>query len=163
MGPSLRAPTVGDAAEIWRLARDSGGLDVNPPYTYLMACRHFSETSLVAEDDRELVGYCLAYALPTAPETIFVWQITVAVARRGAGLAGRLLDGLVERERGHVRHVEATVTPSNTASQRLFHAFAARHGATCEETVGFEADLFPAEAPHEAERLLRIGPLTSRP
>lgn len=144
---------------MWRLARDSRALDLNPPYTYLLGCHHFGETSVVAEDGDELAGYCLSYRPPPSPDAIFVWQITVDPSRRGAGIGGRLLDAVVELEacRG-VRFMEATVTPSNDASGRLFRAFAERRGAACKELPCFEAEHFPEEAPHEAEYLLRIGP-----
>jgi len=74
-----------------------------------------------------------------------------------------MLDGLVARdELADVRFLEATVTPSNEASHRLFNAFAGRFGARCEVSPFFAADLF-AEADHEAEDLYRIGPLPDGP
>lgn len=78
------------------------------------------------------------------------------------GLAGTLLDALTRRvteERGIVS-IETTVTPDNTASDRMFHAFSERHGATLEREVLFDGDLFP-DGGHQPEVLYRIGPLTT--
>ena len=55
--------------------------------------------------------------------------------------------------------VETTIAPGNTASERLFTAFAERHGALLEREVLFDAGQFP-DGPHDPEVLYRIGPLT---
>ncbi len=155
---------------MWQLARDSASLDLNSPYCYLLLCSHFADTSLVAEQQGEIVGFVLAYRPPKridgldgadGPASIFVWQIAVAASHRGAGLARRLLETLVEQPAVRdVRQLEATVTPSNEASRRLFLGFARRFGASCREEEAFSADLFPAAATaHEPEILLSIGPL----
>lgn len=59
--------------------------------------------------------------------------------------------------------IETTVTPDNRASDRLFTAFAARHGAALEREVLFDGGLFPdgdGEGAHQPEVLYRIGPLS---
>ncbi len=146
---------------MWQLARDSASLDLNSPYCYLLLCSHFADTSLVAEQHGEIVGFVVAYRPPTRPDSIFVWQIAVAASHRGAGLARRLLETLVEQPAVRdVRQLEATVTPSNEASRRLFLGFARRFSAPCREEEAFSAELFPSAATaHEPEILLCIGPL----
>ena len=57
-----------------------------------------------------------------------------------------------------VRYLEASVTPSNEASSRMFRGFARAFDAPCNETNLFRADQFPKGEAHEEERLLRIGP-----
>lgn len=57
-----------------------------------------------------------------------------------------------------VQYLEATVTPSNSASARMFRSLAERLGAACGESVIYEESLFPSDK-HEEERLLRIGPI----
>jgi L-2,4-diaminobutyric acid acetyltransferase len=72
-----------------------------------------------------------------------------------------MLDALAARvaaERG-LTTLETTVTPGNTASERLFASFAARHGAPVEREVLFGTEQFP-DGPHDPEVLHRIGPLT---
>ncbi|MEU8621628.1 diaminobutyrate acetyltransferase [Streptomyces sp. NPDC048623] len=175
IGPTRPA----DGADLWRIARGAEGLDLNSPYSYLLWCRDFAATSAVARDGSgQPVGFVTGYLRPEAPGTLFVWQVAVDGSHRGTGVAGALLDALAERltaeGRGPVR-VEATVTPGNTASDRLFRSFARRRGAALTREVLFPADAFPdaCDAPavpdghedlpdpaHEPELLYRIGPLT---
>ncbi|MFJ6081738.1 diaminobutyrate acetyltransferase [Streptomyces sp. NPDC092369] len=155
-------PSVTDGAALWRIAKDSKALDLNSSYSYLLWCRDFAATSAVARDGRgEPVGFVTGYLRPDRPGTLLVWQVAVDGAHRGRGLAGALLDGLVARigaER-RITTVETTITPGNTASERLFASFAERHGAQVEHEVLFETGLFP-DGPHDSEVLHRIGPLS---
>ncbi len=154
----LRTPTVADARGMVRLAAASRVLDVNSDYAYLLLARDFDETCVVAEDGDRLLGFATAYRPPRRLDVLFVWQIAVAEAARGEGLASRMLDDLVRRGMASgIRFVEATVTPSNFASQSLFKSLARRHNFDCEITEGFAADAFET-AGHEAEDLFRIGP-----
>ncbi|MEU5162217.1 diaminobutyrate acetyltransferase [Streptomyces sp. NPDC020875] len=159
----METPTVEDGAAIWRIARDSEVLDLNSSYSYLLWCRDFAATSLVARGPGgEPIAFVTGYARPERPEALVVWQIAVDREHRGRGLAGALLDALTARVSADlgIREIETTVTPGNTASDRLFTAYAARHGARLERTVLFDGGLFPAGADHEPEVLYRIGPLT---
>ncbi|MBL1086402.1 diaminobutyrate acetyltransferase [Streptomyces actinomycinicus] len=158
----IERPATTDGAALWRLARDSKTLDLNSSYSYLLWCRDFAGTSAVARGaDGEPVGFVTGYVRPDRPHTLLVWQVAVDSAHRGHGIAAALLDELTARltaERG-ITEVETTITPGNTASERLFTSFAARHGARVEREVLFGADLFP-DGPHDPEVLFRIGPLT---
>lgn len=140
-----------DGATLWRLAQDSKTLDLNSSYSYLLWCRDFAGTSAVARGaDGEPVGFITGYVRPDRPRTLLVWQVAVDSAYRGHGIAAALLDGLTARltaELG-ITEVETTITPGNTASERLFTSFAARHGAQVDREVLFGADLFP-DGPHD--------------
>ncbi|KQX50153.1 hypothetical protein ASE09_17150 [Streptomyces sp. Root66D1] len=159
---------MSDGSALWRIARDSGELDVNSPYSYLLWCRDFADTTAVARDaEGRPVGFVTGYLRPDAPRTLFVWQVAVDGSHRGTGVAGALLDALAARvaaERGLDR-MEATVTPGNAPSDRMFRSYARRHGATVTQEVLFPSTAFPG-APgtdgtgHEPEVLYRIGPLT---
>lgn len=141
---------------MWELAQ-STSLDRNSPYAYLLWGDHFSATSRIAWDDDGLVGFVVGHLVPDRPDTLFVWQVGVADRARGLGLASRLLDEVVDSP-GGVRFVEATVTPSNEASDRLFRSFAHRHGAAVDTAVAYDEELFPTEG-HETEIRYRIGPM----
>jgi len=155
-------PSVADGATLWRIAKESKALDLNSSYSYLLWCRDFAGTSAVARDGRgEAVGFVTGYLRPDRPGTLLVWQVAVDGAYRGRGLAGALLDGLVARigAEQQITTVETTITPGNTASERLFASFAERHGARVENEVLFDTGLFP-DGPHDPEVLHRIGPLS---
>lgn len=153
-------PTPADGSEIWRLVERST-LDLNSPYAYVLWGDHFSRTSRVAHDPEGLVGFVMGHVVPDRPDTLFVWQIGVAERARGAGLASRLLDEVWSGVDG-MRFLEATVTPTNEASDRTFRSFAARHGADVTTRPGYGEELFPG-AGHEAEILYRIGPVPGAP
>ncbi|MER7177289.1 diaminobutyrate acetyltransferase [Streptomyces mesophilus] len=160
----LDSPGVKDGAALWRIARDSKTLDLNSSYSYLLWCRDFSGTSVVARGEQgEPVGFITAYIRPERPHTLLVWQVAVDAAHRGRGLAATLLDGLVRRvvDVYDVTSVETTITPGNTASERLFTSFAERHGASVEREVLFSAEEFPDGSAHDPEVLYRISPLTT--
>lgn len=166
----LRHPRVEDGAAMWQLAKDSGGLDMNSPYCYLLMCTHFAQTCLMAEMEGEPVGFVTAYRPPTHPDTVFIWQIAVAPKARRTGLARRMVNGVLASPTcGSVRFLEATVTESNVASEGLFRSIAEQMGAKFSRSTMFEAKDFPVIAEgkdpepardpaHEPEFLLRIGP-----
>lgn len=155
---SICAPTPSDGAQMWRLARDAGNLDVNSSYSYLLWCRDFAGTSVVARDgDGRLLGFVSGYVRPEHPATLVVWQVAVRAGQRGRGLASRMLDTLLQQPAARCAdYTETTITPGNAASERLFAAFAERHGAPMSRGVLFEAALFPDD--HDPEVLHRIGP-----
>ncbi len=157
--PVLREPRTTDAAAVWGLVDETGVLDLNSPYAYLLVCTHHAATSVVAHAGDLLVGFVSAYRLPQRPEVLFVWQVAVAEAARRAGLAKRMLLALPRRRAARgVRFLEATVTPSNRASRRLFESVARSLDAELEVGPGFGEDDFPAGG-HEREDVYRIGPL----
>ena len=100
--------------------------------------------------------------MPREPSTLFIWQVAVDPAVRGQGVALRLLAAILDRPACRaVRHLEATVTPSNAASWALFRALARDRGARIERRRHVSsADL---GGTHEPEDLVRIGPFEARP
>lgn len=155
---TIGPPEVHDGREFWRIARDSGTLDLNSPYTYVLWCRDFAGTSVVARSGDVVAGFIMGYRRPDAPDTFVVWQIAVDGAHRTRGLGLRMLDHLAARLIPvGARFLEATVTPDNTASATLFRAFARNRAAELSTHELFAAELFPVE--HPPEILFRIGPI----
>ncbi len=75
------------------------------------------------------------------------------------GLGNYMLSELVSRLSPEgLRFVEATVTPSNTASDRVFRKFAEHKETSCKRIQHFEKAHF-GSGNHEAELLYRIGPI----
>lgn len=155
----FRAPTLADGTNLWFLARDSGSLELNSSYSYLLLAGHFADTCVIAERDAKPVAFVSAFVSPAASDTVFVWQIAVAEEDRGRGLARRLLHQLLARPACRsVRALEATVTPSNTASRALFRSLAKKLRVPMSVGPGYAPELFP-DGTHEREELLHIGPL----
>jgi L-2,4-diaminobutyric acid acetyltransferase len=160
-GLTLDTPHLEDGAAIWRIARDSRTLDLNSSYSYLLWCRDFATTSVVARGaGDEPAGFITGYVRPERPRTLVVWQVAVDESARGRGLAAAMLDGLVLQVNQNlgVDGIETTVTPDNTPSNRLFTSFAGRHDASLQKEVLFDAEVFPEDG-HEPEVLYRIGPV----
>ncbi|QKY68648.1 diaminobutyrate acetyltransferase [Lentibacillus sp. CBA3610] len=155
----FRKPTKDDGADVWELINNTGVLDLNSSYSYLMWCEIFSETSIVVEREDNTVGFISGFIHPDQPDTLFIWQVAVDASERGSGLATRMLYQLLKREGcGEVNHVEATVSPSNTASQQLFRGLAKKLRTKCVIHDYFTSDDFPKEG-HEDELLFKIGPI----
>jgi diaminobutyrate acetyltransferase len=151
----LRPPQPADGAALWRITKDSKVLDLNSSYYYLLWCRDFAETTVIAEIDGEPAGFVTGYFRPDAPTTLMVWQVAVTEAARGHGLASRMLDELVART--NAQALETTIVAHNEASLRLFASFAKRYGATEEITPLITAEMYPDG--FDTEYLHRIAPL----
>lgn len=160
-GVVIEHPTKADGAPVWRVARDSGTLDLNSSYAYLMWCQDFADTSVVARIDGAVGGFVMAYRKQAEPDVAVVWQVAVDETARGRGLGGRMLDALYDDlVADGVRFLEATITADNTASIALFGSFAERWNAALTRSEHFVAADFPDG--HDAEDLYRIGPLQAR-
>jgi L-2,4-diaminobutyric acid acetyltransferase len=155
LAAKFRKPTLNDGAALWRMAKDSQVLDLNSSYTYLLWCRDFAETSVVATIDDEPAGFVTGYVRPDEPDTLMVWQVAVNQAFRGQKLAATMLDELAERLDSDF--VETTITDDNAASMRLFSSFAERRNVPLERDPLFTRSMYPDG--HDTEFLFRIGPL----
>ena len=133
-------------------------LDLNSRYCYMLICTHFDATSLVVEADGTVKGFVSGYIDPHKADTLFVWQVAVDASLRGQGVASRMLKALLGREKlRHIRYIETTISPSNTASQNLFRGLTAELRTEISERPWFDRALFGGEA-HEDEYLYRVGP-----
>lgn len=141
---------------MWEITRDTGVLDVNSAYAYVLLARDFAATSVVVEADGRVVAFITGYRRPRAPDTLFVWQVGVDADQRGLGLAGRMLDELLDRLADDgVTHLETTVSPDNDASIAMFTALARRRQVAMART-----ELFTPEhlgVGHLPEDLYTIG------
>lgn len=155
----IRKPTKEDGKAIFELVRSCAPfLDLNSRYLYFLIGAHFSETSVVVEQDGSIVGFISAYIIPDRKDHLFIWQVAVDESQRGKGTAKTMIDDILSRPVCQdVKYLEATVTLSNEPSKHLFYGFARRRDAECREEVFIDSTGF-GESSHEEEILLRIGP-----
>lgn len=154
----LRVPTEDDGKAIWKLIKETGVLDLNSSYSYLMWAKFFDQTSVVVEANGQIVGFISGFIQPNAPDTLFIWQVAVDETQRKKGLASRMLQAILHRHVcRNIRYLEATVGTSNEASEALFQKIARDLETACHVTAFFTEDQFPGKG-HEDERLFKIGP-----
>jgi aspartate-semialdehyde dehydrogenase len=165
----FRVPTLdeNDGLAMHRIAKLSGVLETNTPYCYSLYVHHFGRDGCIIATheptQNEPVGYIQGHRPPDQPDTVFVWQIGVDVSVQAKGIGTELLVQLAKRlhDTHDVRYLEATVTPSNVPSCKMFRGFARRLGVPCTETSLFGIEhLTPQQSstPHECENLFCIGP-----
>ncbi len=151
----FRQPRPEDGARMHQLVEEMGGLELNTAYFYVLYCIDYADTCVVAEVDGKLAGFVLGHRPPKRQDALFVWQVGVAPFMRRQGLARRLLDAFVDQN-PDARWLEASVTPDNAASRKLFRSVARDRGVDCQVSEFMLAEHFPDG--HEAEELFRIGP-----
>lgn len=157
-GITFRRTRREDGGRIWEAIGTIGVLERNTLYAYVLMADEFGDASVIAERDGELMGFVIGLCPPRRPDTVFVWQVGVMPAARGAGLGRRLLHQLVDLDgANHVKFLEATVTPGNKASRALFESFARERAAECTVSEGYTSEDFQPQD-HEAEDRFRIGP-----
>lgn len=153
--PVFRKARPEDGPRMYELVKEMGGLELNTAYFYVLFCIDFADTCVVAERDGKLAGFVLGHRPPARQDAVFVWQVGVAPFMRKQGLARQLLEAFLEQN-PDARWLEASVTPSNTASRKLFRSVARDHGVDCKVSTFMLAEHFPDG--HEPEELFRIGP-----
>lgn len=153
----LCKPIKKHASGIFNLVQESGVLDINSEYLYLLQTTHFASTSAVALDEKSVVGFVSGYLIPEQPNTLFVWQVGVDAKYRGQDIAGRLIQNILQRESlSHVQYIHTTVSPSNASSLRLFEKLATTLKCNIKAQSYFELEDFLHA--HEEEVLYTIGP-----
>ncbi len=155
---TIRQPTAEDGALVHDLIAACPPLDENSLYCNLLQCSHFAATCALAESDGRIDGFVSGYIPPDQPDTLFIWQVAVAQAGRGQGLAKALIREILGRPScRNVRYVETTITDDNKASWVMFEGLArglraeTRHRVLFDKTMHFRGR-------HASESLLRIGP-----
>jgi L-2,4-diaminobutyric acid acetyltransferase len=154
----LRKPEKRDAKQIHILVKKTKILDVNSEYLYLLQATHFRDTCCVAQVDHEIVGFVSGYICPQDNDVFFVWQVGVDDRYRGKNMAGKMIAHLLGSEslKG-IKYIHTTISPSNKASQRVFHKLANELHTAISEEIMFEVSDF--NHAHEDEVLYKIGPL----
>lgn len=159
---TFRKPEAADGYAVAQLIAACPPLDQNSVYCNLLQCADFADTCILAERDDKVVGWISGYRPPGEPDTLFVWQVAVHADARGCGLAGRMLEALLQRPGAEsVKRMKTTITADNKGSFALFRSFAKRAGARFDEAAGFDKTTH-FHGKHDSERLITIGPLANK-
>jgi L-2,4-diaminobutyric acid acetyltransferase len=129
---------------------------LNSRYTYFLLAKDFSNTCVVAEYEGKIVGFSSGYMSPARSDTFFNWEIVVDKKYRGNKLQKKML--LHQIKQAGAKYFEGTVNPSNDVSKKNYLELAKFLDAKCEESLLFSEEDFENDG-HEAEYLLRIGPI----
>ena len=158
----MRPLEASDAVQLNQLVKQSSPLDQNSIYCNLLQCSHFSQTSVAAIKDGELVGFVTGYIPPNKPKTLFVWQVAVAESWRGLGLAKKMLKWLVNQPcMQEINRLATTITPGNQASWTLFESLAFEWQSGAERKLLFNSHQH-FNGHHEDEYEMSISPLPNR-
>lgn len=156
---TVRTPMAKDGQSLYQLAKNAGGLDVNSEYAYLLLGAHFSKTCAIMEENSKPIGFVSAYKLQDYPDTLFIWQVAIEQKHRKRGLAKTMIRGILDRDVCQpIRYLQATITPSNIASQNFFESLSRDLGAEFKKFPFFNKELFSEK--HEEEFLIQIGPFS---
>jgi ribosomal protein S18 acetylase RimI-like enzyme len=82
---------------------------------------HFRETSFVAEEDGEVVGFLNGFLSQTFPDEAYIHFVGVRPDRRGAGLASELYERFFAVAREHGRTLVRCVTSPVNDGSIAFH------------------------------------------
>jgi L-2,4-diaminobutyric acid acetyltransferase len=155
---SMQTPTLADGYAVHQLIQSCPPLDVNSAYCNLLQSGHFAKTSILAKANDQCVGFISGYVKPDDAHTLFIWQVAVNASARGKGLAGKMLDGLLQRPSlQSVKYLETTITADNQASWALFTRLSHRLEARLNKIDYLDQDTH-FNGDHDSESLVRIGP-----
>ncbi len=154
---TLSPPSPADGSAVYELITHSPPLDVNSMYCYLLQCTHFTSTSAVALNGKEIVGFISGYILPEDANTLFIWQVAVSKKARGLGLATAMLNDILDRPQCiDINILETSITESNQVSWALFRSLTKSRSAKLEKFVLFDRNTHFNDK-HDTEYLARIS------
>ena len=158
----IERPEPTDGSDVNELVSNCQPLDENSVYCNLLQCTHFSQTSAIAKNEDDVMGFVSGYTLPEDPTRLFIWQVAVDEAARGHGLAKRMILDILSRDAcDQVEEIHTTITPSNEASQALFSSIADSLGTDAQNYMVFDRQRHLNDA-KESEHLWVIGPFDNK-
>ena len=155
---TFRQPLLSDGLALNRLVAASPPLDGNSVYCNLLHCDHFAATAVAALRGDELIGFVSGYRLPGQNNVWFVWQIVVAAAARGQGLAQRMLQHALTRPAlAGVTHIHTSITADNQASYATFTRLAKTLNCPLKTSPWLDSQTHFGGL-HASEDLIVLGP-----
>ncbi len=157
-----KVPKLKDSKKIFSLIKNSKPLDLNSEYAYMLICEHFKDTSVIAEIEKKIVGVITGYVIPNEPDTLFIWQVAVDKDFRGKRIPYFMFENLLSRKNlSNIKRIKTTISPSNSASQKMFEKFSVKLECSIERRKYItQNDFLIGE--HEDETLYTIGPFNQQ-
>ncbi len=154
-------PNEEDGKRIWQLVQRLSKLDANSCYAYLLWSSYFRNYTLVAKSSSTIIGFVTSFVAPEKKNTLFIWQVGVDPNYRGKGIAQQLIWKLLHKanKTQSISALEASISPSNIASKKLFENIAGRLNTEFSYKAFFPEDYFPNNN-HEKEELIHIAPIS---
>ncbi|AQU81280.1 MULTISPECIES: diaminobutyrate acetyltransferase [unclassified Halomonas] len=151
-------PSISDATSIYHIAQKTPQLDSYPEYFYLLWCRDFKNTSLVAKKRENIAGFIIGYLRPDDPQTLLLWQQAMSKETINKGIGIKLLYNLTKQcSLKGTRFIEATIDPSNKGAEKTLKGISKLFNTKISKKDIFDENLFSTN--HHKEVLVRIGPL----
>ncbi|MBF0289372.1 MAG: diaminobutyrate acetyltransferase [SAR324 cluster bacterium] len=159
----FRQPTLNDGIGIRQLVSTFQPNELNSAYFYYLVCKHFFETSLLAEEQGNIIGFIFSYIPPQKPDALFVAHIMVSETRRREGIASSMMSHLLEQSHiiPKIEYLETALTSTNYAAVRLFHRVSQKYKTSVKERLFCSKEHLEPEA-KEDKILVQIGPLTTK-
>ena len=157
-GFALERPELSDGANIHRLIQDSPPLDVNSTYAYLLLCRHFHDTCVVALRQECLAGFISAYLRPPNPTCCSSGKSPLRPTPAARASAQRC-SGICSTDRSPRRSAISKPRYRRRTSRRAACSPRSRGSAAWPGRADlFHARTVRAADSHEAEKLLADRP-----
>jgi len=125
----LRAAEPADADAIQAVVQDWWGRPIESDMLSRFFLTHFAQTCLVAEQDREMVGFLIGFLSQSLPDEAYIRLVVIHPRHRGGGVGRALYERFfaVARQQGR-RIIRSVTSPGNQGSV----AFHTRLGFTSE-------------------------------
>ncbi len=150
-------PSIEDGSQLFQFVQETGGLDINSEYSYLLLGAHFNQTCALVKHGQDIIGFVSSYLQPNHSDTLFVWQVAVNPQYRKQGLAKMMILNILQRPVcKSVNFLKVSITPDNMGSQKLFAALASELKCNISSSCFFEKSDFSTH--HEKELLFHLGP-----
>ena len=121
MTVTIRAAQPSDHPRVVAVVDEWGGGRPMAAMLPRLFFEHFQETSFVAEDGAELVGFLVGFLSQTHEREAYVHFVGVAPSTRGSGLGRLLYERFFAVAREHGRDVVRAVTSPVNAPSIAFH------------------------------------------
>jgi ribosomal protein S18 acetylase RimI-like enzyme len=119
-GISVRSAAASDYERIVAVADDWWGRPVRQVLPRLFL-DHFHGTSLIAEQDRALAGFCVGFMSPSVADAAYIHFIGVDPRLRGRGLARVLYERFFGLAAADGRRVVRAITSPDNSGSIAFH------------------------------------------